>query len=215
MNVTELLHLLRSSKTIEEIDEKREGIAELIPQVRRMFDYDLKNPKQPYDLWTHSLKTVVNLPRDLEDYMPNNMLYLAALLHDIGKPDCQTTKVTKTREEVVYDGHETRGWEIIEKEIIPELAAKGDVLSDEEKNCLKYYVEYHHDMPGRMKRYVRRHMTIATCEMFVNLMTMGIADCHAQAMYNETKDRVRINEYIIRKSEDGFVTIFAPAKWII
>lgn len=216
MNKNELISLLRSSKTIQDIDAKREEIAEYIPQVRTMFDYDLKTPKQPYDLWTHSLKTVVNLQRDMEDELANNMLYLAALLHDIGKPDCQSVKTLKNgKQETVYDGHDARSVEILEQQIFPELEAKGDTFTEEEKNCLKYYIQYHHDMPGRMKRYVRKHMMLVSCDQFVNLMHLGIADCHAQAMYNATKDRVRINEYLIRKSDDGFVTVFLPTKWFI
>ncbi len=215
MQLKELIDLLRSSKTIEEIDAKKTEIAELIPQVSRMFDYDQKNPKQPYDLWTHSLKTVVILPRDLEDRVPDNMLVLAALLHDIGKPDCQSVKKIREREEVVYEGHVERSLAILEQEIFPELEKRGDTLSDEEKRYLKYYIEYHHDMPGRMKRYVRRHMQMVPCDVFCNLMKLGIADCKAQAMYTESKERVRIHEYILRKSEDGFITIFSPAKWMI
>ena len=43
MSYDELIKLLKTAKSAEEIDKYREEIAELIPQVRRMFDYDQKN----------------------------------------------------------------------------------------------------------------------------------------------------------------------------
>ena len=38
------------------------------------------------DLWMHSLHTVIGLPKETDD----DMLFLATLIHDIGKPDCHT-----------------------------------------------------------------------------------------------------------------------------
>ena len=51
-----------------------------------MVDFNQHNYAHQYDLWEHSLQTVVGLPKNIED----DMVYLAALIHDIGKPDCQS-----------------------------------------------------------------------------------------------------------------------------
>ena len=74
MTFDELLRLLKTSLSVEEIDCKREDIAELIPQVRYMFDFDQEHEAHQYDLWMHSLHTVVNLQKGIND----NLLYLAS-----------------------------------------------------------------------------------------------------------------------------------------
>ena len=81
MKLSELLNVLKTAETAEEMDMRREEIAALIPAVRTMFGYDQKNSAHQYDLWMHSLHVVCNLPQRME----NDMVYLAALLHDIGK----------------------------------------------------------------------------------------------------------------------------------
>ena len=49
-----------------------------------MFDYDQMNKAHQYDLWMHCIHTVLEIPKNIDD----DMLYLSALLHDIGKvPD--------------------------------------------------------------------------------------------------------------------------------
>ena len=81
MQFEAFINLLKSAKNPEIIDAHREEIAEWIPHVRRMFEYDQQNAAHQYDLWMHCVHTVVGIPRNLED----DMLYLAALLHDITK----------------------------------------------------------------------------------------------------------------------------------
>ena len=80
MSLKELIELLKTAKTAEEIDKRREEIAGLIPQAAAMFDFDQNNHYHQYDLWKHCIHTVLYLPKDIDD----DMLYLAALLHDIG-----------------------------------------------------------------------------------------------------------------------------------
>ena len=83
MDLSELVSMLKNAECEKDIDRKREEIGELVPAVKVMFDYDQQNYMHRFDLWMHSLHTAVNLPRNLED----DMLYLAALFHDIGKPE--------------------------------------------------------------------------------------------------------------------------------
>ena len=66
MSYDELIKLLKTAKSAEEIDKYREEIAELIPQVRRMFDYDQKNHAHQFDLWMHCLHTVIGLERGMD-----------------------------------------------------------------------------------------------------------------------------------------------------
>lgn len=73
MTWDEFISLLKTADTPEEINSRREEIANFIPEIRIMFDFDQKNYAHPYDLWMHCVHTVLNLPRDIDD----DMLYLA------------------------------------------------------------------------------------------------------------------------------------------
>ena len=53
MNLQELIHLLKTSQDVKQIDDRKEEIADLIPKVRIMFGYDQENSAHQYDLWMH------------------------------------------------------------------------------------------------------------------------------------------------------------------
>ena len=63
MQFEELLQLLKTAEDVQKINEYREEIAQWIPRVRTMFEYDQKNAAHQYDLWMHSVYTVVGIPR--------------------------------------------------------------------------------------------------------------------------------------------------------
>ena len=106
-----------------------------------MINFDQKNQAHQYDLWIHSLHTVINLPRNMED----DMLYLAALLHDIGKPDSVCVSNRPNDPNIHYYGHPQRSLEIVRDIVIPELDNKGFVISCMDVKRLLYYVAYHDD----------------------------------------------------------------------
>ena len=99
LSIKGLSELLKSAEDVEDIDIYREEIIELIPEVRVMINFNQNNSSHQYDLWMHSLHTVVNLPKDLND----EVIYLAALLHDIGKPTSVT--LVDHDDEYHYYGH--------------------------------------------------------------------------------------------------------------
>ncbi len=123
MDLKELFNLLKTAENAEEIDKNRYKIEELISSVNVMFDYDQKNHAHQFDLWIHSVHTVVNLPRNMED----DMMYLAALLHDIGKPDSQCISNRLNDTDMHYYGHPQRSMEIVRDIVIPQLDEKGFV----------------------------------------------------------------------------------------
>lgn len=189
MRFEELIQLLKTAEDVQEIDKHREDIAQWIPKVRTMFEYDQQNSAHQYDLWMHSVHTVVGLPRNLED----GMLYLAALLHDIGKPDCQVKGKRPDDTDMHYYGHPVRSKEIVETEVIPFFMEKGTDLSEEDRKRLIYYVEHHDDRMSLRLKHVREHMKIpVTFETFQKLMLLEVSDALAHVQIPVVAERVQI-----------------------
>ena len=178
---------LREITCFEEINGQRELIADLIPEIKIMFDYHQKNSAHQYDLWQHSVETMLNLPESADD----DILYLAALLHDIGKPDCQCDGKRLEDTDKHYYGHPKRSMEIVRDSIVPRL--KGD-LTEEEIQRLLYYVEYHDDRVSLRRKHLKRHLEMVSFEDFQNLMQLQVADAKAHVMLPIIEERVRICE---------------------
>lgn len=191
MTFDELVVLLKTSENAEEIDIRREEIAQIIPSVRSMFDYDQQNRAHCYDLWMHCVHTVIFLPRNLED----GMLYLAALLHDIGKPDCRVAGKREGDTNMHYYGHPKRSMEIVRNEVIPYLLSSGVDLSEDDRRRLLYYVEWHDDRMSLRMHHLREHLRIpVSIEEFQRLMLLQVADAKAHVMIPIVERRVEICE---------------------
>jgi len=189
MQYDELIQLLKTTDDVWQINQHREEIAEWLPKVCTMFEYDQQNAAHQYDLWMHCVHTVVGMPRNLED----NMLYLAALLHDIGKPDCQVKGKRPDDKDMHYYGHPMRSREIVETEVIPFLLEKGADLSEEDRKRLIYYVEHHDDRMSLRLKHVREHMNIpVTFETFQKLMLLEVSDALAHVQIPVVAERVQI-----------------------
>lgn len=189
MQFEKMVALLKTAENVQEIDSCREEIAEWIPKVRIMFEYDQQNEAHQYDLWMHCLHTVVGLPRNLED----DMLYVAALLHDIGKPDCQVPGKRPDDKDMHYYGHPVRSREIVEEEIIPFLLEKGVKLSEEEQERLLYYVAHHDDRMSLRLKHLREHLNIpVSFQVFQNLMHLEVSDAIAHVQIPIVAERVRV-----------------------
>lgn len=189
MKLRELIELLRKSESVEELDARRSEIRELIPKVEIMFEFDQQNSAHQYDLWMHTLHAVVNLPKDI----PDDMVYLAALLHDIGKPDSQISGKDPDDPYKHYYGHPHRSMEIVRDEIIPLLLQKGECLTADEQRRLIYYVEWHDDPMSLRMKHLRQHLNLgASFEEFRNLMKLQLADANAHIMIPIVCERVEV-----------------------
>ena len=184
-------HLLTRFKTatdIQALDEQQKTILSFLPYTAKMIGFDQKNHAHQYDLWDHCLHTTLNLPRNMDD----DMLYLAALLHDIGKPDCQCHGKREDDPNMHYYGHPKRSMEIVRDDIIPMLIEKGVNLTADDQRRLLYYVEYHDDWISLRPKHLRRHMRMASLDEFKNLMWLQIADAQAHVMLPIIEERIRI-----------------------
>lgn len=83
MDYLELQSILLDDKPSKELRERKEELKELIPEIEASFDFDQKTVWHPYDVFEHTLQVIDNTK-------PDKRLRLAALFHDIGKPESMT-----------------------------------------------------------------------------------------------------------------------------
>jgi len=188
MNWNEFICLLKYGTTPDIIDNKRNEIAQLIPAIKGMFDYDQCSMYHQYNLWLHCVHTVLELPRGIDD----DMLYLAALLHDIGKPICRCTGKKADDPYAHYYGHPVVSKQILNDEVIPYLERLDILLKNEDKERLLYYVEYHDDRVSLRIKHLRRHLQIVSLETFKKLMLLEVADAKAHIIDERIQERIYI-----------------------
>lgn len=197
MYLRKLIDLLRKAQNVEEINEHREDILKLIPKAQVMIGFEQQNYAHQYNLWEHCLWTVINLPKDIDD----DMVYMAGLIHDIGKPDCQTYDEKDGRVNMHYYGHPEKSMEITRDEIIPYILSLGEQLSKDEQRRLLYYVEYHDDHVSLKKKYLYRHLNMGvTLTEFQNLMKLQVADAKAHVIIPIVQQRIEICEQLLEET---------------
>lgn len=175
MTYEELIALLKSAEDYRAIDERREEIAELIPAVSVEFDYDQNNKYHQYDLWEHSVRVTAGLERNL----PDDILYLAALLHDIGKPASMVHGDDPSDNYSHFPGHGKKGALIVSNEVIPKLEMDGiHHFNGEEKKRLLLYVEHHDDRIPDEEKKLERNIKACGYDLYVGLIKLEISDAN-------------------------------------
>ena len=191
MNIQDLIHLLRKSGNIYEIDKYRDEILRCIPQVEVMLNFEQHNHSHQYDLWEHSLHTVVELPKGIED----DMIYVAALIHDIGKPGCQVEDMKDGCVNMHYYGHALSSMRITKEAIIPHLLSEGANLTKDDQRRLLYYVGHHDDSISLRTKSLRRHLKLgASVREFQILMMLEVADAKAHILLPVIQEKIEICE---------------------
>ena len=185
MTLQQLIQLLKTSDTWQQIDVHRDEIAQLIPEVSVMFDYDQNNRYHQYDLWTHTLMTVCDLPDNLDD-----VVYLAALLHDIGKvvSRCKGKKAGDTQSH--YYGHPAVSARIVRQQIIPGLIRNGEILDEQMVNDLLWLVEHHDDTLPKKDTQVLKIREQIGAELFYEWMELQKADARAHVILPKVLYRI-------------------------
>ena len=83
----------------------RDILAEVIPEIKPLFDFNQNTPWHMYDAWEHTARAVATSPKD-------PILRTAAFFHDIAKPSCY---VTDTLGIGHFYGHPEKSAEITEQ----------------------------------------------------------------------------------------------------
>lgn len=189
MTLQQLIQLLKQAERPEQIETYRTQITQLIPEVSIMFEYDQNNRYHQYDLWTHTLMTVCDLPNDLDD-----VVYLAALLHDIGKVESRCRGNRENDRQSHYYGHPQVSARIVKQQIIPRLLQSDRTMDDQMVHDLVWLVEHHDDaLPSECSRVKRIREKIGG-RLFQMWMELQIADARAHVILPKVLNRIVICE---------------------
>ena len=115
----------------------------------------------------HCVRTALEIPKDTAD----DMLFIAAMLHDVGKSESRCAGRKEGDTESHYYGHPEASKRIVEEQIIPLLD-----LAPEDAKRLVYYVQFHDDYVGFKPHHLRKHYERVPLPVFQNLMLLQMAD---------------------------------------
>ena len=168
----------------------------VIPQMLPMKGFDQKNPYHRYDVLEHCIRAmeVIKTTKENAEYMK-----LAALLHDIGKPD--TFFIGEDGVGHMY-GHPARGEEIV-REIMQQL--KADRFTTERIASL---IKYHDLVFQNDEKLMKKWMNKYGAELLLEILHIKRADNIATGnMSRELVEKFNQVEATIReilKSEECF-----------
>lgn len=165
----------------------------------RMVGFDQNNVHHCYDLWNHILHTVDSLNTEGLTKEEATNLKVAALFHDIGKPDVVMEKNGKN----VFYGHAKRSEEIAREEL------KNVGLSPEEIDKVSFYIAHHDDFISYKKdipNYLSNHMYIRKIDSstVAEKILENTYDFEAMGL---TKEQVRyVCKYLATGKEPDFTS---------
>lgn len=188
----ELMQMLCGAHVGVVLMEFSDIIAQILPEVQPMIGFEQHNSYHKYTVWEHSVRAV-------EGIRPEPLLRLAALLHDVGKPD--TFHMDENGVGHFY-GHPVRSQELTQR-IVQRLR-----LTTQQERQLLYLVR-HHDTPlGRNTRHVRRKLAVHGEDMFRALLAMKKADSIGQGTKPENLTELLETEQLLEQvlMEDACLT---------
>lgn len=184
----ELCKLLCGIKAPEVMDEFKDVMAEIIPDLAPSFDFEQNNPWHVYDVWHHILASVGAAPQD-ED----SVVRLTMLFHDIGKPQCY-----KQDEDGIghFHGHGEVSAAIARK------ALRNLRFDNERIDIITELIREHDKFIEPSENAVRRVLSrLSNEQQFDRLMEVRAADIAAQAPYKAEPrvEKIRILRQIKMK----------------
>ena len=163
----------------------------ILPEFDKAMETPQDNPHHMYNVGEHLLQTLLYV-------RPDRSLRIAALLHDIAKPDTETKDSDGISH---FHGHAEMGEEKAAV-ILKRLKFDNDTI-----NKVKKYVKYHDYKIEATPRAVRRALNRIGKDYFVEVLEVKQADMLAQSMHQrkekeENLTQVRaLYEEILRKEE--------------
>ncbi|MBE7034790.1 MAG: CCA tRNA nucleotidyltransferase [Ruminococcaceae bacterium] len=162
----ELMKILLSDRPdMIEILHETGLLAQVIPEFDRCFWVEQHTKYHCYDVGHHSIEVLKHVPKDA-------VLRLAALLHDVAKPDAKTTDEQGVDH---FKGHDAAGV-LLADEILTRLR-----IDNHTKDAVLHLIRFHDSRPAATKRSVRRAMAAVGRDVFLALLALMRADAMGQA----------------------------------
>lgn len=176
----ELIKLLTSSHP-ELIQAAYEtGLTKVfLPEFDAMMETEQKNPHHCYSVGGHTIEALKNIA-------PDKTLRLAALFHDVAKPECIVTDADGIDH---FYGHPQAGAQMARK-IMRRLKFDNDTT-----DAVCRLVEWHDDNPELSERTVRRAIHRIGLEQYPGLFAVKRADILAQSDYRREEKLAYVADY--------------------
>ncbi|MCR5388478.1 MAG: CCA tRNA nucleotidyltransferase [Lachnospiraceae bacterium] len=138
-----------------------------LPEFDKMMEQEQKTPHHMYTVGEHTVKVMEGVKRD-------EVLRIAALLHDVAKPDCFTIDEAGIAH---FKGHPKKG-AVLAKDILKRLKFDNALIKS-----VTALVEWHDYRPEPDEKSIRRAINKVGLEQFPNLFDLKYADIYAQSDY--------------------------------
>ena len=187
----ELIGILCGKSAEKILNDYRDVIAGIIPEITPCFDFEQHTPHHCYDVYRHIAHSVGVIE-------PEPLLRMSMLLHDIGKPQACTTDINGRCH---FKGHPKISAEMADV-ILKRLRFSNAFISD----CLKLII-YHDVRFSGNKKTVKRVLGKLGKENMERLFKIQYADTMSQSDYNREQKLTDLNtakahlEEIIRDNE--------------
>ena len=175
-----------------------EGALELLyvmnPELIKIKGCDQDNPYHRLNLWEHLIATTNNI-LELENFKyfgqkTKSILVIAALLHDVGKPDVKATKYVERygREIDTFYGHAA-----VSEKIAREILTRDNSFNYNEISMITFLVK-HHDAFSNFRNDKKNYTSITRKNVLKSLTRT--ADTISAQNYNFLIDRQKALTYL-------------------
>ncbi len=176
----ELVKLVVSPNPQQILDAYETGITSVIlPEFDRMMETPQNHLHHCFSVGRHTVCAMQHTPSD-------KILRLAALFHDIAKPDCKTTDGLGIDH---FYGHPAKSAQMA-KEIFRRLKFDCDTMERVSK-----LVYWHDDNPALTGKHVRKAIAKIGKEQFPALFAVKRADILAQSQYKQAEKLAYVDLY--------------------
>lgn len=173
----ELCKLLCGDEVKKTLIEYGDVMAEIIPEVATMIDFEQNNPHHSRNVWEHTLEALDNSENNL-------IVRLAVLLHDVAKPICYTMGIDGVGH---FYGHGEQGAELAE-EILKNLKFDNNVI-----NNVRQLIKYHDAPLSPDGKFVKKWLNKIGQEELQYLISVKYADIMGQSEYKRAEKLSALN----------------------